>query len=266
MKGELINLIERFEDPKIKKADIIAWGSPILSFGSISNSRIATLGLNPSNREFVDGNGNELNGNQRRFHTLKSLGIKQWNEANDNHLESITKLCVEYFYRNPYDSWFKRLDYLISGTSMSYYFPSGQACHLDLIPYATSSKWTDLSPKQKDLLFQLSGDTLGLILENSPIEILILNGQAVVDNLSKVSKVEFNRRHMPSWTLPRKLSDGVAGYSYTGVINNIGGIKLKKDILVLGYNHNIQSSFGVTSEVQKSIRNWISKKSEVIFE
>jgi hypothetical protein len=266
MIGELLNLVERLSDPKLKKADVISWGSPIVSFGNIANSRIATLGLNPSNKEFVDDNGIELNGNQRRFHTLKSLGIKKWSEADEKHLELIAELCDDYFYRNPYDGWFKRLDYIISGTSMSYYFPSGEACHLDLIPYATASKWTDLKLEQKELLFQLSGDTLGLILKHSPIQILVLNGQTVVDNLEKITKIEFKKKHMPSWTLPRKLTEGVAGYSYTGVINNIGGIKLKQEIMVLGYNHNIQSSFGVTSEVQKAIRNWVSKKAKEVFE
>lgn len=265
MTTELLILVQRLSDPRLLTADVIPWGSPIVSFGNLENSKIATLGLNPSNREFVDMYGKELKGQQRRFHTLESLGIKNWSEAKEKHLNLISELCTEYFYRNPYDNWFKRLDYLISGTSMSYYFPSGEACHLDLIPYATASKWTDLSPFQKTLLLQLSGDTLGLLLKNSQIKMLVLNGQTVVDHLQKVSNMELRKTHMPSWTLPRNSTTGVAGHSYVGIADNIGGIRLNRKIIILGYNHNIQSSFGVTSQVQGSIRNWITKKSKEVF-
>lgn len=266
MIAELVNLVERLSDPKLHKAEVITWGCPIISFGNLSNSKIATLGLNPSNREFVDENGKELKGDKRRFHTLDSLGLKKWSEADENHIDLIAELCDEYFFRNPYNGWFKRLDYLISGTSMSYYFPSGEACHLDLIPYATSCKWTELTLEQRSLLLQLTGDTLGLLLRQSPVKLLILNGQTVVDHLQKICNIQLRRTHMPSWTLPRKGTEGVSGYSYIGEINQIAGVALNQPIAVLGYNHNIQSSFGVTSQVQTSIRGWISKKAKEIFE
>lgn len=262
MNCELLNLVERLDNPVLHEAEVIPWGSPIISFGSIDNSKIATLGLNPSNKEFVDGNGNELEGENRRFHTLKSLGLNSWKYVSENDLLSIKDLCDNYFYRNPYDSWFKKLDYLISGTSLSYYFPSSQACHLDLIPYATSCKWSALTNYQKELLIEQSGDTLGLLLQNSSIELLILNGKTVIDTLENISDINFEVKEMPNWTLPRNSNGGVKGYSYKGYLSSIGGISLKKEIMVLGYNHNIQSSYGVTSEVQKSIRDWITEITE----
>jgi hypothetical protein len=136
---------------------------------------------------------------------------------------------------------------------------------LDLIPYATLNKWTQLSIKQQSLLLQFSGDTLGLLLRQSPVKLLILNGQTVVEQLQKISNNQLRKTQMQSWTLPRKGPLGVTGYSYEGEINQIAGIVLNKPIVVLGYNHNIQSSFGVTSEVQASIRSWISKKAKEIF-
>ncbi|RZJ49346.1 MAG: hypothetical protein EOO44_18450 [Flavobacterium sp.] len=264
MTAELLNLVKRLSEPRLQETKVIKWACPVISFGNLSNSKIATLGLNPSNREFVDGNGIELKGDKRRFHTLESLGLKKWADANKNHISIIVELCNEYFFRNPYDSWFKKLDYLISGTSISYYFPSGEACHLDLIPYATSCKWTDLSLEERVLLLQLTGDTLGLILKQSPVKLLILNGQTVVDHLQKISNISLNKTYMPDWTLPRKGTKGVLGYSYVGEINQIAGIVLNQPIVALGYNHNIQSSFGVTSKVQTSIRDWISTKAKEI--
>ncbi|MFZ5554497.1 MAG: hypothetical protein ACOZCO_15365 [Bacteroidota bacterium] len=266
MKKELSDLIYMLNDPRLSKADVIMWGSPIISFGNVSNSKIATLGLNPSNREFVDVNGKELEGNKRRFHTLQSLGIKKWSEISEKHLNKIKEFCEEYFLRNPYDEWFKKLDYIISGTSMSYYFPSGEACHLDLIPYATASKWTELSYSQKRILLDLTIEVLGKLIKNSEITILILNGQTVVDNLEKVAGIKLKKSLMKSWTLPRKDTMGVQGFSYTGTINNIGGINFKREVSVLGFNHNIQSSYGVTSEVHLSIRKWVTNKAKEILE
>ena len=36
---------------------------------------------------------------------------------------------------------------------------------------------------------------------------------------------------------------------------------MNRDILVLGYNHNIQSSFGVTNEAIRAIRDWVAERS-----
>lgn len=262
MKTELLALIDKLSDIKLKEANVIDWACPILSFGDLLTSKVATLGLNPSNREFIDSYGNELNNNFRRFHTLKSLGISNWSEIKKDQLDLILDLCKNYFFKNPYDSWFKRLDNIISGTTNSYYSTSNRACHLDLIPFATFSKWTDLTSNQKTYLFDVTGETLGQLLKKSPVELLILNGQTVVDNLERITNVELYKKQMPQWTLPRKSGDGVIGYSYVGIVEFFGNVKLNNPISILGYNHNIQSSFGVTKEVQSSIRNWITKFSK----
>lgn len=244
-------------DQRIHNTSIIPWSSPIPSFGDLYTADVATVGLNPSNREFVDASGKELDGMQRRFHTLKSLGISKWSDAESSHKDLILDLCKNYFTRNPYD-WFKKMDYVISGTNRSYYFPSGRACHLDLIPYATMNKWADLSIKERTLLLEISGDTLGVLLRASPIQVLVLNGITVVENLKKISDVNFDIKKMQGWTLPRISGEGVLGYSYKGLLSNIAGLRLNRKVLVLGYNHNIQSSFGVTTKVLQAIRKWIA--------
>lgn len=257
MTTELNRLINLLNDPLFSETSVISWGSPILSFGNLENSRVATLGLNPSNREFVDKMGKELNGSERRFHSLSSLKINNWNDVGTKHLKLILDFSNNYFIRNPYDTWFKKLDYLISGTNASYYFPTLGACHLDLIPFATFSKWADLTSQERNLLLRFSKDTLGQLLKDSNIELLILNGQTVVENFEKISLIKLEKRKMISWSLPRKTGN-VTGYSYFGMTSMISGYKLKKPILILGYNHNIQSSFGVTTKVLTSIRNWIT--------
>ena len=71
--------------------------------------------------------------------------------------------------------------------------------------------------------------------------------------------VTLERQEMPAWSLPRNPKPCVIGLAYWGLVGTLSGIKLSREILVLGYNHNLQSSFGVTNEVILAIRNWITK-------
>lgn len=254
----LRDLVRRLENPDIAQAGVIQWGSPVPTFGDLGSSQIATLGLNPSNREFVDITGNELIGQFRRFQTLRSLGLSHWSDATTKHLQMIEESCINYFSRNPYDTWFKELDSLLGGVASYYYANSPRsACHLDVIPYATLSKWTELSTIQRSKLLEIAGDTLGLLLRDSSIKFLILNGNTVVKNVESVSGTLLTRIEMSDWTLPRKAHGGVRGVSFVGRINKIREVNLGREITVLGFNHNIQSSFGVTNEVKTNIRRWI---------
>ena len=253
----LATLIDRLDSPRIAGTDVIRWGSPVPSFGNLSTSTIATLGLNPSNREFVDDSGNELDGHRRRFHTLTSLGLGSWADADARHLRQIVDSCQTYFSGNPYDRWFKRLDQILLGASASYYSGLCGACHLDLIPYATSKKWTDLDPNQRTALLDIAADTLALLLRDSNIRLLILNGKSVVHHFQIVTGVELERIPMGEWQLPRRSHD-VQGFAYKGIVNSISGVQLRNKLVILGYNHNIQSSFGVTTQAMHAIRDWIS--------
>lgn len=271
-------LLGHLEDTDVVASNVIPWSCPIPAFGDLASSRVATLGLNPSNREFVDEAGNELDGSRRRFHTLKSLGLTRWADADEHHLELISASCRTYFYKNPYEGWFRKLDRIISGTKASYYgaasdvlhptlFPnptirSENACHLDLIPYATACKWTELSNRQRSLLLAAAGDTLGLLLQDSPIQLIILNGQSVVEEFQNLAGVLLDKQSMRDWTLPRRSDAQVLGYSYKGSVRNLAGVDIGREILVLGYNHNIQSSFGVTSQVVGAIHQWIAETSK----
>lgn len=262
MHTTLITLINRLDNSRVLDANVIQWGCPVPSFGDLSNSRVASLGLNPSNREFVDEFGNELEGSSRRFHTLRSLGLRAWSDVDARHLRMILESCRDYFASNPYDRWFNKLEQVISGTKASYYDTLDPACHLDLVPYATACKWTELTSKQRALLVAIAGDTLGLILRDSPVRLLILNGRSVVEQFQDIAGVNLDSQEMPSWSLPRQSRLNVSGVAYKGVIDTISGIRLRHKVVVLGYNHNLQSSFGVTTEVIQAIHSWIAQTSK----
>lgn len=255
----LTSLIDRLDNPSLAAATVIRWGSPVPAFGDPASSSVGTLGINPSNREFVDETGSELVDELRRFHSLGSLGINSWAEVDARHLRLIIESCRSYFAVNPYDRWFRRLDTIVAAAGASYYDSSRQACHLDLIPYATENKWSELPNSERSLLMRSAGNALGLLLQGASVRTLILNGSSVVDHFEHISDRHLKRTEMPSWALPRSSGADVMGYAYSGVVGAISGIELGYELLVLGFNHNIQGSFGVSRSVVDAIRDWVSQ-------
>lgn len=240
----------------------IPWASPVVSFGSPAKSRVATLGLNPSNLEFVDSKGNQLLAPHNRFESLATLQARTWSDVAKQGVARIWQACEDYFYRNPYDYWFKRLERLLVGTGASYYSRIGEtACHLDLVPFATAQKWSSLSVGQRQDLVQLGIPSLVRTIKASDIRVLVLNGSTVVREFNRLLNSEtLEPRVMPSWALQ---GGRVAGVAHVGLVSKLNNIPLDRELLVLGYNHNIQSSFGVTTEVVSRIATWVARSSAV---
>ncbi len=67
---------------------------------------------------------------------------------------------------------------------------------------------------------------------------------------------------MSDWSL-RWNSDVRKGYAYWGMVDTLCGVKLYRTVKVLGFNHNIQGTPGVTTEIVDAIGNWISKREKV---
>lgn len=242
----------------------IPWASPVVSFGDPSKSKVATVGLNPSNLEFVDSKGNQLLSPHNRFESLATLHARDWSEVAKQGVRRIWQACEDYFCRNPYDQWFKRLEKVLVGTGASYYSRIGEAaCHLDLVPFATAQKWSSLSVGQRQDLVQLGAPSLVRTIKASDIRVLVLNGSTVVREFSRLlTSQTLEPRVMPSWALQ---SGRVAGVAHVGRVSELNNIPLDRELLVLGYNHNIQSSFGVTTEVVSRIATWVARSSAGAF-
>jgi len=237
---------------------IISWSTPIPYFGNFNNSKIATLGINPSNREFTDNNNHILKNN--RLHSLYSLKINDWSELNQDHLSKILDSCNNYFENNPYSNWFNKLEFLLADTPYSYYFPLSNVCHLDLIPIATEKKWSGLSIDIQKCLLNKCADILGNIVKESKLEYLILNGTTVISNFEKISNVSLNKKLENNWKLKRSNGKDVLGYSFKGKVSKIGNIELNKEVKIIGFNHNIQSSYGISKTVMLDIKDWINSQ------
>ncbi len=225
---------------------VLDWASPVPFFGDVDQAKVATVGINPSNREFVDAAGRELCGPRRRLSTLASLGLPLWSQATGQHLSEIRRSCTRYFKTNPYRRWFDVLDRTLRAGQFSYY--DGSACHLDLVALATRNKWAAVDTRTRQNLINNGKSVLAQIIRDSSVTTLILNGRSVVTEFESFASVALIAEPIDSWTLPRK-NGGVNGYLFTGTISTLGGIDLGREVSVYGYNHNLQSSFGVTSEV-----------------
>lgn len=224
---------------------------------------MATLGLNPSNKEFVDGKGNELAGPKCRFPTRHSLGIADWSAVGPVHLEMIWRSCRDYFLPSgqPYNRWFKPLERVLGDTGASYYERQRDACHLDLVPYATECKWSELNKSNRNSLLSSGSTTLGELLRDSSIKLLVLNGRSVVQQFQSLPGVDLQPKHMGDWTLRRGSGPGVEGIAYSGVVNRLSEILLNRDLAVIGFNHNIQAMRGINvTDVRASIRTWLGQE------
>ncbi len=255
--------IRQLDSGCLTDRSVLEWGCPVPFFGEVSAARVATVGINPSNREFVDGSGCELQGESQRLPTLGSLGVESWSQVDAEGVRAIVGACQAYFRRNPYDRWFGVLERILAGSSASFYGGDTVACHLDLVPFATKDKWGDLGSADRDALLAASEGALGALLADSQVSLLVLNGRSVVKYFEAMAHVTLEEMRIPAWDLPRASSSDVPGVAYSGWITTFGAADLRQPIQVLGYNHNLQSSFGVTSRVISEIGQWLESESSV---
>ena len=66
---------QRIRRPIPANSYVVPGSTPVVAFGNARTATVATLGLNPSWREFLDRFGNELGENDRRLATHGVLGI-----------------------------------------------------------------------------------------------------------------------------------------------------------------------------------------------
>lgn len=143
---------------------------------------MASVGINPSIREFLSRGGEELVGERRRFETLTSLGITSMAEATAPMLERIRQRSLHYFEANPYTEWFTPMESIVRAIGGASYF-DGTACHLDLVPWATRPLWGQL---EKDARAQLLAAARPLVvqqLSNDALDIVYLNGRTVCEEV-----------------------------------------------------------------------------------
>lgn len=252
MRAILLELVKRMNGCPPLACEVIPWASPVPSFGDPMKSPVATLALNPSYLEFQSYSGKEFDGGERRLHTLRSLELERWEDMETHHPDRILDGCRNYFARNPYNKWFKPLDSIISGTGHSFYSKERPASHLDLVPYATARIWGEISFARQRGMVKCCGDILGLILKESGVKFLVLNGKGVAENFEKLSGTNLQKDRM-------RTPDKHTIYLYSGEISSLAGVPLGKTVAVRGFNYYIQRA-PLTERERSLIREWIGNE------
>ena len=114
---------------------LLECATPVPCFGRWDTARIATAGMNPSKREFLDERGRELETDERRFlHRRNSAA-----DCTDDEVADARRLAEGYFeLGNDYWEWFNAFKPLLDELGLS--FAEGDACHTDYVsPFATTS-------------------------------------------------------------------------------------------------------------------------------
>lgn len=137
---------------------------PIIAFGNFESARLATVGINPSHREFSHGYVRGGFGDLRR--------------APMSVLREILDDQYSYFKRPQY-RWFNRLATVVEACGASY--ADGSAASLDIVQWATQPVWGKLTMRQKCALLKRDVPFLGEQLRNESIRTLLVNGRAVMD-------------------------------------------------------------------------------------
>ncbi len=163
--------------------DVLVDSTPVFFRGHQPSARVATVGINPSVREFFARGGEELTGTRRRFETLSSLRVDSMGDATDAMMEQIQQRCLEYFEVNPYMKWFIPIEAMIHAITGASYF-DGSACHLDLVQWATKPLWGQLDRHVREELLSADRAFVAAQLGSGSLDVIYLNGRTVCDAVS----------------------------------------------------------------------------------
>lgn len=233
-----IYIEKRIRRPIPAESNVVAGSTPVVAFGNARSTAVATLGLNPSRREFLDNRGEELIESKRRLATHKSLGSSELSNASDGQVKQVLLDCDSYFQRNPYWNWFQDLEDILRRCGASY--KDGSACHLDLVQWATDPTWSKLKPnKLKHQLIDADAGFLRKQLINENIELLLVNGNGVIEQV---------RRKFGASIEQVDYIDGLWHYPVRFYVGQIFG-----QVRVISWSLNLQSSHGVTNELKLAV-------------
>ena len=235
-------VLEYIQQPLPSDMRVVSQSIPVLFFGNIETATIATFGINPSKREFLDKNDALLPVSEKRFIDRSILGVSDNEMLTTEDARKVYKSLLEYFddSKHPYGKWFNVLDSIFKGFKFSYY--SGSLIHLDIYPWATNPTWNSLFANERKKMIENGKKCLDIVLESSKISAIYINGRSAMnhfeDNICKMKSIENFQVERLSYELKQ------------------GNYKGKR---IIGWSTNLQSSYGVSTEFILSLEGKVKK-------
>ena len=223
-------MLERASRPPPPHCGVLRGSTPVVSFGHPLVPAVATLGINPSSSEFLDRSGSLLADSDRRLATLPSLGVVDYAELNSVLAAQIVDDCASYFERRPY-RWFTPLDRILrSALAVSYF--DGNACHLDLVQWATDPLWGQLDEVQRAQLLADDHPFLVQQLQAEHYRVVVVNGRTALQWVERAG--------LTRWREVRRLAGPPAAFLYAGDTATP---------VFIGWSCNLQSQAGAPRHV-----------------
>lgn len=227
-------LEERLRRPA--SASTVPGSLPVLFFGDLFSAQIATVGLNPSRREYTTARNEELDGPGRRFETLSSLGATDRASLTSEQCDAAIATMRAYFDPGkPAYSWFASLSRVVQGMGLEY--GRREVAHLDLVQEATDPTWSALnsqSPGEARALLEQDASFLRWQIDAFPLRALVCNGRTVLDQVIGLTEAEVVAR------------EKVGRLTWSVAISSVGDRRLA----VVGWNIPLARPTGLTAEGQ----------------
>ena len=229
--------------PAPSDCSVVPLSTPVVSFGDPSKARVATLGINPSDKEFLDNRGALLVGSEQRFANLPFLDAQRCEDLDEHQIRIVVEWCNNYFHGNWYKKWFGVIEKWILpkiGTS----YMDGSACHLDLVQWATNPVWQKLDPTTATRkLMEEGAEHLKQQLATENITTVIALGRTVWDQLRATGLCSF---------------EDVGSFKVCkGKKNATLRIGSGSGSTFIGWASNLQSQQGLTNEDRDALGSWL---------
>jgi hypothetical protein len=228
----------------VPAAQVVPASTRVVAFGDPRQATVATLGINPSWREFLEADGSLLTGAKRRLATLTSLGAEDTVLLKTAEVRRVIDDCVAYFRadRNPYRRWFNPLDEVLrKALGVSYY--NSTACHLDLVQWATAPAWRELANPVRRALLDESLPHLRSQLNFAKVGTVLLNGRQVIEHVVSAGLVRLQQ--CGALPINARLSCSLYHGEWSA-------------IKFIGWSSNLQSSRGIDLVFRTRLARWLA--------
>jgi len=222
--------------------------TPVIYFGNYEKARACTISLNPSDREFLDGNNQLLPTDRARLCSREELGKRDDEELSESDAIKVKKACDDYFNKKPFVKFFHPFNIFLNEFWKYSYF-NDTCVHLDMVQWATTPRWSRIRENNiKRTHLDRDLPVLRYLLEKK-FEVIFLNGRTVFDTLSDPEYL--NIRLEIRQTMYRDVRGN--NHEFIGYLGNYNGAVVKGWNLF--YPRGVEDDYTSRSNFWDAIKN-----------